>query len=350
VTAPMLMTVMAAVAVVFGTYTVSTLRTAAFEAKSFGQYRLRRQLGRGGMGEVYLAEHRLLKRPSAIKLIRPGYEADARAMARFELEVQATAKLSHWNTVEIFDYGRTDDGTFYYVMEYLPGMSLQELVQRYGPMPAARVIHFLRQTCAALREAHGIGLIHRDIKPANIFAAQRGGLYDVAKLLDFGLVQPIDGIADVESDASIAGPIVAGSPLFMAPEQASLGTDLDPRTDIYSLGSTAYFLLTGQPPFSAKTYRQVLRARVEGKVTPPSDLRADVPKDLEAIVMCCLERETTKRWANVCTLADALTACACSADWTDQMATEWWQRCERVAEQTGNSDELQVGPPGKSES
>ena len=331
-TASFLMTAMAAIAAVFGTYTVTTLRTAAFQAKSFGQYRLRKQLGSGGMGEVYLADHRLLKRPSAIKLIRPGFDTDAKALARFELEVQATAKLSHWNTVEIFDYGRTDDGTFYYVMEYLPGMSLHELVRRHGPMSAARVVHFLRQTCGALREAHGMGLIHRDIKPANIFAAQRGGLYDVAKLLDFGLVQPIVGNAMADSELPIVEKIVAGSPFFMSPEQAATDDILDARSDIYSLGATAYFLLTGQPPFVGSSHRQVRRALTEENVIPPSELQSDVPKDLEVVLLRCLEKEPAKRFADVRQLEDALAACCCSNQWTEQLAAEWWQRVGIVEE------------------
>ena len=154
------------------------------------------------MGEVYLAEHQLLKRPCAIKLIRPEHSSDAQRMARFEREVRATAQLSHWNTIEIFDYGRNDDGTFYYVMEYLPGLSLDVMVRRYGPMPPARVIYLLRQACDALHEAHEAGLVHRDIKPANLFAAYRGGLHDVAKLLDFGLVKTLQG---GDGDPALAG-------------------------------------------------------------------------------------------------------------------------------------------------
>src|SRR5262245_47427849 len=183
--------VVAAVAAVFGTHLINTLRREAFEAKQLGQYRLLEPLGRGGMGEVYLAEHRMLKRPCAVKLIRPEQAGDPRVLARFEREVQMTARLSHWNTVEIYDYGRTDDGTFYYVMEHLPGLSLEALVEQHGPLPAERVVHLLRQVCQALREAHSVGLIHRDVKPGNVFVAQRGGLYDVVKLLDFGLVKPV---------------------------------------------------------------------------------------------------------------------------------------------------------------
>ena len=177
---------------IFGTHTINTLRTEAYEAKLLNQYRLGRKLGGGGMGEVYLAEHQLLKRPCAIKLIRHDLVGNPRVFARFEREVRATARLSHWNTIEIFDYGRNDDGAFYYVMEYLPGLSLATLVARFGPMPPARVIYLLRQACDALCEAHDAGLIHRDIKPANLMAAYRGGHYDVTKLLDFGLVKDLE--------------------------------------------------------------------------------------------------------------------------------------------------------------
>ena len=179
-----------AVGSAFGAHTISRLRRQVTEARQLGQYRLRRRIGAGGMGEVYLAEHQLLKRPCALKLIRPDSVADPRALARFEREVRLTATLSHPNTVEIYDYGRTEDGTYYYVMEYLPGLSLEELVERHGPLPPGRVVYLLRQVCGALREAHAAGLIHRDIKPSNIFAARRGGMDDVAKLLDFGLVLP----------------------------------------------------------------------------------------------------------------------------------------------------------------
>ena len=182
---------LAAFTAIFGTHTINTLRIEAYRARLLNQYRLGRKLGGGGMGEVYLAFHQLLKRPCAIKLIRSELAGNQRIFARFEREVRATAQLSHWNTIEIFDYGRNETGAFFYVMEYLPGLSLAELVQRYGPMPPARVIYLLRQACDALQEAHEAGLVHRDIKPANLMAAYRGGLHDVAKLLDFGLVKTL---------------------------------------------------------------------------------------------------------------------------------------------------------------
>ena len=230
----------------FGAYTISRLRQQVVEARQLGQYRLGRRIGSGGMGDVYLAEHQLLKRPCAVKLIRPGELLKAGTIKRFEREVRINATLSHPNIVEIFDYGRTEDGVYYYVMEYLPGLSLAELVTRHGPLPPERAVYLLRQVCLALHEAHEAGVIHRDIKPSNIFAARRGGRDDVAKLLDFGLVQPAS--TDLSADPSREGQIV-GTPLYISPEQATGERTLDARSDIYSLGAVAYFLLTGRPPF-----------------------------------------------------------------------------------------------------
>ena len=262
-----LMLLIGAGASVYGTHVINTLRSEVFEARQLGQYRLRERIGAGGMGEVFLAEHRLLKRPCALKLIRPGSASDPRAMARFEREVRTTARLSHPNTVEIYDYGRTEDGTFYYVMEYLPGLSLAELVERHGPLPAERVIYLLRQACQALQEAHAAGLIHRDIKPANIFAAIRGGRHDVTKLLDFGLVKPVAETPDL-LDPSLPGRGITGSPLYMAPEQASGSRSLDPRSDLYSLGAVAYFLLTGRAVPGRERHRRDDRARPRPRHSP----------------------------------------------------------------------------------
>ena len=244
---PMPMPFIAAFAAVYASHVIHTIRREAFRARQFGQYRLLERLGAGGMGEVYKAEHVLLKRPCAIKLIKPRSAADSTALARFEREVRATAELTHWNTVEIYDYGHTDDGTFYYVMELLHGLSLDELVNQHGPLPPARAVHFLRQTCRALREAHASGLVHRDIKPANIFAARRGGIFDVAKLLDFGLVKQRTNEENKGQDVTSKGAF-AGSPLFMAPEQATDFGEEDARSDIYSLGAVSYYLLTFRTP------------------------------------------------------------------------------------------------------
>ena len=263
------------------------------------------------MGEVYLAEHQLLKRPCAVKLIRPGDATDPRALERFEREVRLTATLSHPNTVEIYDYGRAEDGTYYYVMEYLPGLSLAELVERHGPLPPGRVVYLLRQVCGALREAHAAGLIHRDIKPSNIFAARRGGMDDVAKLLDFGLVLP----AATVRAAHLSGEgQILGTPLFMSPEQATGGRELDERSDIYSLGAVAYYLLTGRPPFDGEDGIAVMIAHARDPVVPPSRVRAGIPEDLERVVLRCLAKDPAERFPDAESLERALARCACAAE------------------------------------
>lgn len=307
-------------ATVYGTHMIGRLRREAFEARRFGQYRLRHRIGSGGMGEVYLAEHELLKRRCAIKLIHAGRAAEPRALARFEREVRATATLTHWNTVEIFDYGRTDDGTFYYVMEYLPGLSVLDLVDRFGPLPPERAIHLLEQTCDALREAHAIGLIHRDVKPGNIFAAQRGGVYDVAKLLDFGLVKCHE-VKDVELTQD---GLITGSPLYMSPEQASGVSEPDARSDVYSVGAVAYFMLTGRPPFMADKPLQVMLAHINEPVVLPSRLRGDLPADLEQVILRALAKDPAERYQDAVAMRDALLACRSAGQWTRGEAARWW--------------------------
>ena len=257
---------LAATIAVFGAAKLEELRQQVAEARRLGQYQLVRKLGAGGMGEVHLAEHLLLKQPVAIKLIRQDRAGDPDALARFEREVRATAGLKHWNTVQIYDYGFTDDGTFYYVMEFLPGLTLEQIVQRHGPMPPARVIHFLRQVCAALREAHGKHLVHRDVKPANIMVCERGGVHDVAKLLDFGLVRSGGPAAETVHDTRQ----ILGTPGYMAPEQAQGKDDLDARTDIYAVGATAYLLLTGEPAIAKGPVVQMLIAQATEPLRPPA--------------------------------------------------------------------------------
>lgn len=317
----MLMTLCAVIAV-WGVHTIGTLRRDAFEAKQLGQYCLKQQIGQGGMGEVYLAEHVLLKRPCAIKLIRPEKAGDAKSLARFEREVKATAKLTHWNTVEIFDYGRSDDGTFYYVMEYLPGLNLGQLVEMHGALPPERVIHLLMQTCEALGEAHHKNLIHRDIKPGNIFAANRGGVYDVAKLLDFGLVKPLAEVGDSELTQEGA---ITGSPLFMSPEQASGDGQPDGRSDIYSLGAVAYYLLAGEPPFNGDNAMKVMISHISKPPIPLMERNASLPEDLSAIVMRCLAKEPHDRFQDADSLREALAECRDAGNWTRQQARSWWE-------------------------
>jgi serine/threonine-protein kinase len=306
-----------------GTHRIEMLRQEAAEARKLGQYQLKRRLGAGGMGEVYLAEHVLLKQPCAIKLIRPERAGDTATLRRFEREVQATARLKHWNTVQIFDYGHAADGTFYYVMEYLSGLTLEQLVKKDGPLPPGRAVHFLLQTCMALREAHGLCLIHRDIKPANIMICERGGVHDVVKLLDFGLVKAV-GLDSHEEKLTLEG-AVAGTPAYLSPEQAAGKDHLDARTDIYSLGAVAYFLLTGQAPFQREKAMQLIVAHIHEPVRPLTDLRAEVPADLQGVVMRCLEKGPAKRFADVNRLQESLAACGCAGQWTEEMAARWWQ-------------------------
>ncbi len=313
---------------IFGTHVVNTLRAEVFQARELNQYKLGEPLGGGGMGEVYHAEHRMLKRPCAIKLIRGDRANDAAAIARFEREVRATARLSHPNTIEIYDYGHTDDGRFYYVMELLKGLSLAEIVEQHGPLPPARVVYLLKAACEALGEAHANGLIHRDLKPANIFSARKGGHYDTAKLLDFGLVKGGEeqGSAELSRDGT-----VRGTPMYMAPEQATGQNDLDHRCDLYAMGGVAYYLLTGRPPFDGGTAAEVMIAHVRDPVVPPSTINPAIPKDLERVILKCLAKRREDRYQNAEELAQALGACECATEWDARKASDWWDRIEGPA-------------------
>lgn len=312
---------------VFGAYRIQTLQQEAFQARRLGQYRLRGRLGAGGMGEVYEAEHVLLRRRCAIKLIREDQTSDPATFGRFEREVQAMATLTHWNTVEVYDFGRSDDGKFYYVMEYLDGLNLETLVSRHGPLPVGRAIHFLRQVCDALREAHGVGLMHRDIKPSNVMACKRGGMFDVTKLLDFGLVQQMKPSAE-SLKLTVAGAIL-GSPPYMSPEQAMGRRDLDARSDIYSLGAVGYYLLTGQPPFPRETAMEMLLAHAYEAPTPPSRVRPELPNDIQAVILRCLSKKPDERYANVGELSQALARCGDADGWGEDQSVAWWVGIER---------------------
>lgn len=308
----------------FGAHKLSALRREAFEARRLGQYQLERLLGQGGAGAVYLASHHRLRRPCAIKLIRPEKAGDPIAQRRFEHEVQAMSELNHPNAVEIYDYGRDDDGSLFYVMEYLVGMNLWDLVAKHGPLPPARAVHLLRQVCAALAAAHARGLVHRDIKPRNIFVCYREGLGDVAKLLDFGLVQ-VNAVHDAnETQVTLVGNTV-GTPGFMSPEQIVAKSRLDGRSDLYNLGATAYFLLTGQPPFTRPNVIDVFSAHLHDPPTPLTRLNDDVPVDLQEVVLHCLEKRPEDRFADACALDRALAACRDAGQWSPERAHAWWQ-------------------------
>ncbi|MGL4514520.1 MAG: serine/threonine-protein kinase [Lacipirellulaceae bacterium] len=320
-----LVMVVTLVTAVVGVHTINALRREAFAAKQLGQYRLKQKLGSGGMGEVYLAEHQLMKRPCAIKVIRPEKAGDPRTLARFEREVRSTAKLSHWNSVDIYDYGRTSDGTFYYVMEYLPGHNTGELVDEWGPLPPARVVYLMEQVCRALSEAHGIGLVHRDIKPANIFCAYRGGEFDVAKILDFGLAKPTIDAADETQNAALTQEgAITGSPLFMSPEQATGEREADVRSDVYSLGCVLYYLLTGKAPFPYTQSVKVIIAHAAEEVTPPREHNPDLPVEFEDVVLRCLEKDADDRFQTVDELRRALLDLDLADDWSADRAAEWW--------------------------
>ena len=335
-----LMATAAAIAV-FGSHKIRELQQQAHEAQRIGQYRLKQVLGFGGMGTVYLAEHVLLRRPCAVKLIRPDQAGDPKTLTRFEREVQATATLTHPNTVEIFDYGHAEDGTFYYVMEYLPGMNLEDLVEQHGPMPPERAVHLLRQVCQALREAHGIGLIHRDVKPSNILACERGKVYDVAKLLDFGLVKGF-GLAGDDARLTREGALT-GSPAFVSPEQAAGRRQLDARSDIYNVGAVAYFLITGQLVFERQSALEMLHAHAYEPPVPIQRFQEAAPADLRGVILRCLEKDPNRRYQDAASLDKALAACACAGGWTAERAEDWWRRGDDSPIRASSPEALERG-------
>jgi serine/threonine-protein kinase len=318
-----LVVILTAVLSVYGTYRIESSRQEVVKARRLGQYVLGEKIGGGGMGEVYLADHVLLRRLCAIKLIHPDRAGDPAMLQRFKREVRATARLTHPNTVQVFDYGHTPDGTFYYVMEYLPGITLEQLVKRYGPLAPERAVHFLRQLCGALAEAHAVGLIHRDIKPGNVIVCERGGLHDVAKLLDFGLVLA-QGVGQDAERLTQEGAI-AGTPAYVSPEQASGREDLDAQSDIYSLGCLAYFLLTGQPPFAGRSAVRMLAAHMYEPPAPLTTHRPEVPVDMERVVLRCLAKDVAERYPSALDFESALAGCPTPGRWTEVEAAGWWR-------------------------
>ena len=300
------------------------LRQQVRQAKQLGPYTLEERLGEGGMGSVYRARHALLRRPTAVKLLRPDRAGEA-ALRRFEREVQLTSQLSHPNTVSIYDYGRTADGIFYYAMEYLDGLDLQRLVDLYGAQAPARVIHILAQVCRALSEAHGMGLIHRDIKPANIILCEHGGAHDMVKVVDFGLVKSLSPSDDPQ--LSLAEAIV-GTPHFLAPEAIrTSGADL--RSDLYALGAVGYFLLAGKHVFSGESVMEVCAHQLHSE---PPVLPERVPAQLSALLMRCLAKDAALRPQSAGELLRELSSVAVPA-WTDEQASSWWLQRSHAAEQ-----------------
>ncbi len=290
---------------------VTRLGQQVSRARELGSYRLGELLGRGGMGEVYLAHHRMLARPAAIKLIRPevlsGDEGSQGqlAAARFRREAEAAARLKSPHTVQLYDFGVTEEGRLYLVMELLEGSNLDQLVRQGGPLPAARVAHVLRQVCESLEEAHDAGLVHRDIKPANIHLGQVGREPDFVKVLDFGLVKSIAGTTGDDSLASVTG-VALGTPAFMAPEMVH-GETVDGRADLYSLGCVAYYLLTGHLVFQGETAIQTVVLHLQQAPVPPSERTGNpIPPALERLVLACLAKSPSDRPQSAAELASGL--------------------------------------------
>jgi len=316
----------------FGSRVVYGMGLDVKRAREMGSYRLTELLGRGGMGEVWKASHRMLARPAAIKLVRPEMlgvadeTARLTALKRFEREAQTTASLRSPHTIELYDFGVTADNTFYYVMELLDGYNLENLVQRFGPVPPERAIHLLCQTCHSLAEAHESGLIHRDIKPANAFACRYGRENDFVKLLDFGLVK-VRAEPTGEDLKLTSGNFPGGTPAFMAPEQVLDDRKVDARTDIYAVGCVAYWLLTGKLVFEGETAMQVVTDHIHRLPTLPSQrTERRIPGQMESVIMACLEKDPAKRPQSADALTKALAECETDAIWTPERAAEWWDQ------------------------
>ncbi|HEY2893172.1 MAG TPA: serine/threonine-protein kinase, partial [Pirellulales bacterium] len=297
------------------------MREAVIAAGQLGQYALEEKIGEGGMGSVYLGRHAMLRRPTAIKLLEPSKTTEI-SIARFEREVQHTSQLNHPNTITIYDYGRTNEGVFYYAMEYLSGLSLQSLVERFGAQPDGRVIHIMLQVCGSLIEAHSQRLIHRDIKPANIMLTARGGVRDFVKLLDFGLVKAVDAEKQRTLTAADA---ITGTPLYLPPESIQDTDRADERSDLYSLGGVAYFLLTGHPVFEAGGVMEIIRKQVEDLPMPPSKrLGHAICPDLEQLVLKCLAKRPQDRPQSASEVVKALRNCVPLVSWNSRDADNWW--------------------------
>ena len=302
--------------------TLYTLTKSAHKAKRLGNYLIHDEIGKGGMGHVFLAQHSLMCRPTAVKVMQAGDGTEPTALARFEREVKLSATLTHPNTITIFDVGRTPERSLYYAMEYLEGLDLQGLVDRFGPLPPARATYILKQACGSLAEAHSREIIHRDIKPSNIFLTRRGGLYDYVKVLDFGLAKQVK---EEETTAITQSGLLFGTPRYLAPETVYGNEKIDGRSDLYCLGGVAYFLLTGQPPFTAESSVEVVVDHVKTIPKRPSEVsETPISAELDDIVMKCLEKKPADRYQTAGNLEAALEAIPFDEPWSRAKAEEWW--------------------------
>jgi serine/threonine-protein kinase len=319
---------LAVVMAFYGSRVVYGLGLEVADARRMGSYRLERLLGRGGMGEVWLARHRLLARPAAVKLVRPelfaagGDPKQQVMLQRFEREAQTTALLRSPHTIELYDFGVTDAGTLYYVMELLDGLDAQSLVERHGPVPAERAVHLLMQVCESLAEAHDRDLVHRDIKPANIYVCRHGRDVDFVKVLDFGLVKTVDAAEHVRLTADA---VISGTPAYMAPEQILGHGEQDARSDIYAVGCTAYWLLTGQLVFEGHSAMETLMGHAhEVPIAPSQRTDVRVPVSLDRLVLACLDKDPARRPQTADELSGKLLACQ-TRPWSREDARRWWE-------------------------
>ena len=326
------------------------LRRQVAEANELGQYILEEKIGGGGMGEVWRARHRLLIRPAAIKLIRPRISSDPELLLRrFEREARATAQLRSPHTVQLYDFGATEDGRLYYVMELLDGLDLDSLVERYGPLPAERVVHILRQVCSSLQDAHANGLVHRDIKPANVVVSRAGTTFDFAKVLDFGLVklEPSPSSDDDAVRLSTEGS-TSGTPAFMAPEVVLGAAETDHRVDLYALGCVAHWLLTGKLLFEAASAVQMMFHHAHSAPANPST-RSDlpIPARLDDLVMQCLEKDPSRRPASAEAVSRELDAVPLDSPWTAERAERWWATHRPAAADARRAAEVLMSQEGR---
>ena len=312
-----------------GTRVVYNLGAELHRARELGSYRLVERLGEGGMGEVWRAQHRFLARPAAIKLMRPealgGSSVERQALSlRFEREAQATASMRSPHTIELYDFGIADDGSFYYVMEFLDGFDLQALIDKFGPIPAERAVHLLTQVCDSLAEAHAEGLIHRDVKPANVYVCRHGREVDFVKVLDFGLVKSQNGTfgpnVTLTQDTS-----VGGTPAFMPPEQVLGNRPVDGRSDIYAVGCLAYWLVTGSLVFTGRTPMEIMMQHAQAKPVPPSKrTELELSPAFDELIVSCLEKNPEDRPPSADALAARLAALEITKGWTSERARKWW--------------------------
>jgi serine/threonine-protein kinase len=328
--------ILVAVMAYVGARVIYALGKEVTRARELGGYRLVERLGAGGMGEVWRAEHHLLARPAAIKLVRPeflddfGTRSHRKFQERFGREAQATALMRSPHTIELYDFGVANDGTFYYVMELLDGFDLETLVTRFGPIPAERAIHLLIQMCHSLGEAHEHMLIHRDIKPANVYICRYGREVDFVKVLDFGMVK---SQREGEDTQQLTGDhMVPGTPAFMAPEQVVGSRLIDGRTDLYAVGCLAYWLVTGQLVFTGRTAIETMVQHTQAIPVPPSArTELEIPPALDSIILACLAKNPNDRPASADALAEALGSITMRSSWTIARAHEWWDRHHPVA-------------------